>query len=388
MLAVSSNAFRFVNGINAGAYLTYNKSIITFNDLIHTNFNICSSVLINKDLLSKVSYFPEEKKYKAIEDYALWLRIAINSPFAYVPEPLLNYTDDPQASIRTEFGNDRTNRKIIFDGLEQWLFQNQINITPAIRKQLSKNNKGLFEDSQKNLWKRLSNKIFSKPVELKTTNVNPAKNIDCQAFEVDKWNLSDFILKVLIPIVGVRPYPLDELLFMSGTVCRIKPTHIFEWGTHIGKSARIFYETCTYFGIHSEIHSFDLPEEIDHAEHPHEQRGMLVKDIKAVKLYQADGLKNGIEFFNNSTVENKIPLFYLDGDHAYESVFTEITTILNNIPDANILLHDTFYQSAESGYNIGPYQAIVNSLSTMEKQYRVLHVHTGLPGISLIYKKP
>ena len=88
-------------------------------------------------------------------------------------------------------------------------------------------------------------------------------------FEVNNWELSSFILKKLVPVVGTHPFPLNELSLMSAAVAWTRPTHIFEWGTHIGKSARIFYETCKYIKITPEIHSIDLPDNIDHVEHPH-----------------------------------------------------------------------------------------------------------------------
>lgn len=226
-----------------------------------------------------------------------------------------------------------------------------------------------------------------KELRHKIKNTNPSKNINCTEFEVDKWALSEFILNKLVPIVGVHPYPLDELMLMSATVCRLHPTYIFEWGTHVGKSARIFYETCMHYNINSEIHSFDLPDDIEHIEHPHKNRGAFLKNIKAIKLYQEDGLKKGIGIFQSSTVGNKTALFYLDGDHLYDTVVKEIETILNRIPEANILLHDTFYQSGQSGYNIGPYKAIVDSLKGIAHDYYIQQTTMGLPGMTLIYKK-
>ena len=82
--------------------------------------------------------------------------------------------------------------------------------------------------------------------------------------EVDNWIISDFILNKLIPIVGIRPFPLNELMILVSSVIVTKPTHIYEWGTNIGKPARIFYEICKYFNIFSEIHSIDLPDYIQH----------------------------------------------------------------------------------------------------------------------------
>ena len=75
---------------------------------------------------------------------------------------------------------------------------------------------------------------------LTDTYGDPLVNAHCREFEVNKWALSEFVVHRLLPIVGIHPYPLDELLLMSAAVCRLRPRHIFEWGTNVGKSARIF----------------------------------------------------------------------------------------------------------------------------------------------------
>ena len=119
----------------------------------------------------------------------------------------------------------------------------------------------------------------------------PLINAHCREFEVNKWALSEFIVRRLLPVVGIHPFPLDELLLMSAAVCRMRPRHIFEWGTHVGKSARIFYETSRWLGLDTTIHSIDLPDHVPHAEHPGVQRGMMVRGLASVRLYQGDGLE-------------------------------------------------------------------------------------------------
>jgi cephalosporin hydroxylase len=203
-------------------------------------------------------------------------------------------------------------------------------------------------------------------------------------FEVDKWIISDFIVKHLIPIVGIHPYPLDELLLMTASVCRLRPTHIFEWGTHVGKSARIFFEVSRRFEIVTEIHSVDLPKESQHEEHPGEKRGVLVKQIPEVRLHQGDGLEESMKILGELRGDIK-PLFFLDGDHAYGSVMRELGSIMTSAPDAAILVHDTFYQSAESGYNTGPYRAIEDALKSVPNHYARMSTTTGLPGMTLLY---
>lgn len=212
----------------------------------------------------------------------------------------------------------------------------------------------------------------------------PAKNIQCSEFEVDNWVLSDFIVKKLIPVVGTHPYPIAELNLMVAAVCRLKPQQIFEWGTNIGKSARIFYETGKRFGIPLEIHSIDLPDDLDHQEHPRAGRGRMVKGYSGVSLYQADGLSKSIELYQRRSQDRT--LVFIDGDHSYESVRRELAGIVEAMPNAAILLHDTYYQSEQSGYNIGPYKAVTEMLAAMPGKYRVMSMTTGLPGMTLLYK--
>lgn len=212
----------------------------------------------------------------------------------------------------------------------------------------------------------------------------PAKNIQCSEFEVDNWVLSEFIVKKLIPIVGTHPYPITELNLMVATVCRLQPQQIFEWGTNIGKSARIFYETGKQFGIPLEIHSIDLPDDLEHEEHPKSSRGCMVKGYPGVSLYQADGLSKSIELHQRQP-KNRT-LVFIDGDHSYESVRRELAGITEAMPDAAILLHDTFYQSEQSGYNIGPYKAVAEMLAAKPGKYRAMSTTTGLPGMTLLYK--
>lgn len=217
-----------------------------------------------------------------------------------------------------------------------------------------------------------------------TQVVDPAVNINCTEFEVNNWVISEFITDTLIPIVGVHPFPLTELVLMVSAVCRLKPDYIIEWGTHLGKSARIFHETSKHFLLDTKIHSVDLPDEITHREHPGLQRGMLVQGLPEVTLHQGDGLKVCLELHSRIR-ESAKTLVLIDGDHDYDSVRRELTGVMTNMPDANILLHDTFFQSAESGYNVGPHQAIIETLSAAPDRYRRISTDTGLPGMTLLY---
>jgi len=228
-------------------------------------------------------------------------------------------------------------------------------------------------------------KLLKRLLSINRKYPDPVLNTKCSEFEVNNWIISKFVINELIPVTGITPYPINELFLMVSAVCRFKPTHIFEWGTHFGKSARIFYETAKNFGIHAEIHSIDLPDEIDHIEHPQNKRGKYVKGIKEVTLHQGDGLDKSLEILKSVSGEIK-PLFFLDGDHSYESVKRELRTIIEMIPAATILIHDTFYQSSDSGYNTGPYRAIEDTLSSIPNKYLRIDTTTGLPGMTLLYQ--
>lgn len=210
-------------------------------------------------------------------------------------------------------------------------------------------------------------------------------NQSCSEFEVNNWVISKFVMHKLVPIVDVHPFPINEQMLMVAAVCRLKPTHIFEWGTNIGKSARIFYETCRALDMTTAIHSIDLPDDVEHVEHPGAKRGYLVKHIKEVTLHLGDGLDTSLNILGRVGERNTRPLFFLDGDHSYSSVKRELDLISERVPHADILLHDTFYQSVEAGYNIGPYQAIVDVAGAKNGTYRVLTQNIGLPGMTLLW---
>jgi hypothetical protein len=216
---------------------------------------------------------------------------------------------------------------------------------------------------------------------------DPAINIHCAEFEVNNWVISEFVVGTLVPIVGVHPFPLNEVFFMVSAVCRLKPDYIVEWGTHLGKSARIFFETSKHFGLDIAIHSVDLPDNATHQEHPHLQRGVLVKGLREVTLHQGDGLTVCLGIHNRIEKPNAM-LVFIDGDHSHASVSRELAGVMTHMPDANILLHDTFYQSEKSGYNVGPHQAITEAMAVLPGRYRRLSTDTGLPGMTLLYQLP
>jgi cephalosporin hydroxylase len=227
--------------------------------------------------------------------------------------------------------------------------------------------------------KPLLKKLLNRPTS------SPVLNIESTELEVNKWAVSDFVTRTLVPITKNRPFPLDEQMLMVSAVCLAQPDLIFDWGTHIGKSARIFYETTKHFGIPCTIHSMDLPNEEDHSEHPGEERGKLVKNLDNVELHLGDGVETALKIYKKN--KKKKALFYVDGDHSYESVYRELTLILKHVDRPTVLLHDTFFQSAKSGYNVGPNKAIKDALKKNGKKPQIISTQLGLPGMTLLYFK-
>jgi len=118
--AVCTNAVRFIPGRgDVGNYLC-GGGRITFPNLLDVNRVICSSAMVHRSLVEKVGAFPEAPELKALEDYALWLRIATLSDFAYLDQPLVRYRDDAGSSIRSSGPNVWEQRRVVFNDFLAW----------------------------------------------------------------------------------------------------------------------------------------------------------------------------------------------------------------------------------------------------------------------------
>ena len=146
------------------------------------------------------------------------------------------------------------------------------------------------------------------------------------------------------------------------------------------------HETARHYRIPCTVHSVDLPADEDHVEHPGARRGEMVRDLPGVQLHEGDGLSTSLAIWRKEG-EDPHPLFFVDGDHSYESVRRELDGILEAVPGASILLHDTFFQSSESGYNVGPRRAIEETLAARPEAYQAYHTGIGLPGMTLLRPK-
>jgi teichuronic acid biosynthesis glycosyltransferase TuaG len=73
-----------------GVFDSWDKARIKFCDLLRYNMIYNSTVLLNKSLLNECDKIPNV----VCEDYATWLRIATQTDFAYLREPLILYRQD------------------------------------------------------------------------------------------------------------------------------------------------------------------------------------------------------------------------------------------------------------------------------------------------------
>ena len=126
-LAVCSNAFKITSkNKDVSKYFEHNKKELSFKDLLKTNYVICSSVIIRKSLLSKCIGFSETINLQASEDYAFWLRIATQTKFSYLKKALVNYSDEPDKSIRRLTKDPKLQKKSVLQDFLLWSLKNNI----------------------------------------------------------------------------------------------------------------------------------------------------------------------------------------------------------------------------------------------------------------------
>ena len=194
--------------------------------------------------------------------------------------------------------------------------------------------------------------------------------------ETDKWASSEVVLG-LAKIVSVRPYPLDELLLMSAAFQYHRPEMVIDIGTHVGKSARIWYELSRKFNPQCAVHTIDLCDP-QHAEFPGERLGSYIHGLP-VTQHIGDGYAIAKDLVESNI--GKRLLLFLDGDHGFDTVRRELELLKPNEETA-ALVHDTFYQPGSSYYH-GPYLAI----EEFRREFscaQVFHLQLGLPGMSYL----
>lgn len=120
---VCCNAMRIVDGkAISKLHATKGDSTFNFYQMISTNQVVCSSVLLTKVLALEAAGFPETEKLKALEDYALWLRISTLSEIRYLDATLVNYTDEATTGIRKDSLSTAEQMKLIYEDFSAWLY--------------------------------------------------------------------------------------------------------------------------------------------------------------------------------------------------------------------------------------------------------------------------
>ena len=154
--AICTNAWRVQNGERQGHY--FNQALqgkFNFKQLLRSNMVICSSAIIYHSLLEKVKGFPETETFLAIEDYALWLRVAALTDFAYSPEPLLEYTDEPSQSMRKQGLTVQEQKRRVFQDFSVWSRDARLNPYFTWQTQAA-----LFLQGSYDLWQRGRNLLL------------------------------------------------------------------------------------------------------------------------------------------------------------------------------------------------------------------------------------
>jgi len=134
--ALCCNAYRVQSQNQENTELFFFQAIsrlTTLDELLGTNPVICSSTLIHRSVLTVAGPFPESPGLKAIEDYALWLRVACLTPFYFIEEPLLSYHDNPEESVRQEDVDPLEQRLRILQDVSQWATRNKRQVPSTAR---------------------------------------------------------------------------------------------------------------------------------------------------------------------------------------------------------------------------------------------------------------
>jgi glycosyltransferase involved in cell wall biosynthesis len=122
-LAVCSNALRVFPGAREPEpLLDWNRPLLKFSHLLAVNRVVCSSCVVHRSVLARTGGFPADADFKAIEDYALWLRVAAITCFAYCSATLVRYRDDPESSLRAQQDvSPASQKKLVLQNLVDWL---------------------------------------------------------------------------------------------------------------------------------------------------------------------------------------------------------------------------------------------------------------------------
>lgn len=86
------------------------------SNLLISNFISYSSVILKREILVKTGLFPDEIKFKAIEDYHLWVRVAYFGKVHFLNENLVLYRVH-NSNITTSFSKGASRNILLFNDL-------------------------------------------------------------------------------------------------------------------------------------------------------------------------------------------------------------------------------------------------------------------------------
>lgn len=136
--------------------------------------------------------------------------------------------------------------------------------------------------------------------------------------------------------LGIPGYGDDEVRFFAETIETYRPTHVFEWGTNVGASARIFHE----IGHGLQVITVEHPDD-QTFDHPGHRYGLWCDGFEPhIYMLKGDGVSVSLDAFVQFGSPERA-LFFVDGDHSYDAVSRELGLIAEAAPRAVILVHDT-----------------------------------------------
>jgi hypothetical protein len=216
----------------------------------------------------------------------------------------------------------------------------------------------------------------------------------------------------MLNVPGCFPYPIPEIAIMAAAMVHARPDLVFEWGTNVGCSARVFFEAAKDLGLDTVIYSVDLPLEMSclHVQnplpgcavwHPGSSVGAVVRgEVFAgrVFLHEGDGLDVSKKIWNEKGWPAARILWFLDGDHRHENVLRELNEILDHEScrrgrgggwewswpgdGCYILLHDTH---GLNGLSPGPHSALSQVFKSVSDRFGKVESHIGPPGMTLLF---
>lgn len=107
-------------------------SVIGWREALERNPVHCSSVLVRRSLMQKIGGFPEDAGLIVGEDYAAWLRALAFTDFVYIGEPLVNYFDEPRATVRAHSTDGWTQQMRVMENFLEWYKEHPAGVPAAM----------------------------------------------------------------------------------------------------------------------------------------------------------------------------------------------------------------------------------------------------------------